>query len=138
MSTIDPRGNNTDKSYKERLLELRAELAKAVKHDILTPDLFQLQLLQILNGAESIKIKSQREVERLTRLIGEEQGRIRACSDMADLIVSIVSAFNTQEERRLEEEQSTKDASIDVAVTSEVVSDDLPPGVKIIPTPFKR
>jgi hypothetical protein len=103
MSGIEPRGNKHEKNYKERLLELRSELTKAITYDIVTPELFQGQMIQILNGIEGIKIKSQREIERLTHQIGEEHGRMKACNDMGDLIVNIVAAFNTQEVRRLEE-----------------------------------
>jgi hypothetical protein len=104
MAGIEPRGGRHEKSYKERLVELRAELTKAISFEIVTPELYQSQMIQVLNGLEGIKIKSQKEIERLTNLIGEEQGRLKACNDMGDLVVSIISAFNTQEVRRREEE----------------------------------
>lgn len=96
---------NPDKGYKDRLLELRKQLAESVSLGLVNPELFQQQLIQMLNGIESIKQKSQSEIERLVTMIGEERGRVKACIDMGDLVVNIVAGFVNQEKNRLIEEE---------------------------------
>jgi hypothetical protein len=93
-----------DKSYKERLIELRNQLTESTRLGLVNPELFQQQLIQILNGIESNKQKSLSEIERLTSMLGEERGRVKACNDMGDLLVNIVAAFVNQENNRLVEE----------------------------------
>lgn len=132
-----------DKSYKDRLLDLRKQLVESTRLGLVNPELFQQQLIQMLNGVESIKIKSQSEIERLTNLIGEERGRVKACNDMGDLIVNIVSAFVTQENNRLAQEVSMKaekekreayaasvaEVTVNLPEESKIT---LPPGVNLI------
>lgn len=136
--------SNQDKGYKDRLLDLRKQLSDSVKLGLVNPELFQQQLIQMLNGVESIKQKSQSEIERLSQMIGEERGRVKACCDMGDLIVNIVAAFVNQENNRLVEEarlaeeraelaayaekEATKETLQEVITTKQV----LPPGVNII------
>lgn len=133
-----------DKSYKDRLLDLRKQLTESTRLGLVNPELFQQQLIQMLNGVESIKIKSQSEIERLTNLIGEERGRVKACNDMGDLIVNIISAFVNQEHNRLLEEVRTNEESEERAAyaASQAVAEItvslaeapkvLPPGVNLI------
>jgi hypothetical protein len=130
---------NPDRGYKDRLLELRKQLADSVSLGLVNPELFQQQLIQMLNGIESIKQKSQSEIERLSNMIGEERGRVKACIDMGDLVVNIVSAFVSQEKNRLVEEERLKAekderdayaASTEVTVT---VTEPSPTSVEVLP-----
>lgn len=100
--------NKYDKGYKERLMDLRKQLADSVNLGLVNPELFQQQIIQMLNGIESIKLKSQSEIERLTILLGEERGRVKACNDMGDLVVNIIAGFVNQEKNRLVEDERLK------------------------------
>ena len=95
---------NPDRGYKDRLVDLRKQFAESIKLGLNDPELYQQQQLQMLNGIEGIKQKSQSEIERLSQMIGEERGRIRACNEMGDLIINIITAFVNQENNRLAEE----------------------------------
>ena len=134
---------NPDRGYKDRLVDLRNQLAESVKLGLVNPELFQQQLIQMLNGIESIKQKSQSEIERLVNMIGEERGRVKACNDMGDLVVNIVSAFVNQENNRLAEEARlaneraeldayAKQEAKNLELPVEAESKTLPPGVNII------
>lgn len=142
---------NPDRGYKDRLVDLRNQLVESVKLGLVNPELFQQQLIQMLNGIESIKQKSQSEIERLSTMIGEERGRVKACNDMGDLVINIVAAFVNQENNRLTEEarlaselaeleayaekEATKSDLINIV--QESVSKTLPPGVNIIKSKSK-
>lgn len=132
---------NPDRGYKDRLLELRKQLADSVSLGLVNPELFQQQLIQMLNGIESIKQKSQSEIERLSNMIGEERGRVKACIDMGDLVVNIVSAFVNQEKNRLVEEERLKAekeereayaASTEVTVTLTEASPEVTPEPEVV------
>lgn len=124
-------------SPKEKLLDLRKKLAESLELGITNPEVYHQQLIQILVGIENSKIKSQKEVERLKSLVGEEEGRIKAFDSMADLIVGIIDAFINQEKNRIREEAARAKDLEEIAEYAKKEEEEkkkeaLPPGVKII------
>lgn len=90
--------------YNDRLGRLRVELGEAVALKTVSPEVFAQQMIQLLNGCESIKQKAAQEVEQLREKLGACRGQAQAAELMQDLVVNILAAFNRQERRRLEEE----------------------------------
>lgn len=91
--------------YKENVLKLRQEVQEAVALGTINTELYAQQVTQLLNATESVKQKAQAELDRLSGLLGECRGTIKAADQMASLLIETVAAYNRQERKRLEEEQ---------------------------------
>jgi len=95
-------------AHKERLAELRKLLKEAQELEIASPDLAQQILIQTLNGAEEMRQKAGKEMQRLQHQMGEVEGKMKAADLLSDLVVNIVGAYNTQERKRRQEDKELR------------------------------
>jgi DNA-directed RNA polymerase beta' subunit len=90
--------------YQSRLANLRIAIAEAHQLQSISPEMGTQMMIQLLNGAESIKQKAISEKERLKGLIGQCEGQILAAETQQDLIVNLITATNRAAKQALEEE----------------------------------
>jgi hypothetical protein len=129
-------------SHKERLVRLREEIQDSFEMDIADRNLWKQQMEQLLHACEAMKVKSQKEIENLTRLIGVQQGEMKAADRMADLLINTIAAYNRQnrnvqeeEKRRSEERREAERAAAEAKAKEEAAKSN---GSKAAPAKRRR
>jgi hypothetical protein len=86
------------------LVNLREEFVKAQTLGIVSLELYQQQVTQLLMSCNNIKLKAHSEMERLQSLIGECKGQIKAAEMMGSILVETIAAYNRQTVKQQEAE----------------------------------
>jgi hypothetical protein len=95
---------NVVSDFNSLLVNLREEFVKAQGLGIVSFELYQQQVTQLLMSCNNIKLKAQSEMERLQSLIGECKGQIKAAEMMGSMLVETVAAYNRQTVKQQEAE----------------------------------